>query len=962
VANGQQAMSIGVVELPMRLRDRIRIVEVLVVTDLPHVLILGYDFWVAMGVVPDLRHNEWHFADNPAQVGCIDQLSVLTPDQNQHLTQLVDRMKAEMGSSLGCTNVVQHKIVTNSQPIRQRPYRVSPVIQKFIDQEIDEMLRLDIIEPSSSPWASPVVMVQKKNTGKYRFCVDYRKLNEVTERDSYPLPLVSETLDKLKNATYLSSIDIKSAYWQVPVDEASRPLTAFICRRGLFQFKRMPFGLHNAPATWQRLIDTVLTPDLEPYVFAYIDDVVILAQDFDEHLRILEEVFTRLRKANITVSWDKCQFCRPEMKYLGYVVDRRGLRADPDKVKTMLELPRPTNVSGVRRVVGSFSWYRRFVPEFSSIVSPLTNLTKKNSKFIWTDKCEDAFRKIKEKLVAAPILSCPDYAKEFVIQTDASGYGIGAVLTQPDPDGEKVICYLSRSLSKQERNYTTSERECLALVWAIEKLRPYIEGVHFTVITDHYSLKWLHSLKDPSGRLARWAVKLQQYDFKVVHRRGKDLVVPDMLSRAVPALDYIDLEGKPATVQDKWFNGMVNKIRNTPLKFLNWYYKDGRLYKYVKQDYPGLSTSSEYWRRVLPKEERPKVIKEAHDQPTAGHMGVFKTFSRLAENYYWPKMRQDVAKYVKQCMVCAAHKCDPRGAVDGMVSHSKPNRPWEVISTDLIGPLPRSCKGNTSILVVTDYLSKFSLVFPLRKATTRLVINRIEEQVFLIFGVPRVILCDNGPQYRSQEFKKFADSYNCKIQYNANYHPRANPTERQNRTLKTMLSMYVGDNHRKWDEQIQKLACAMRTAVQETTKASPYFVNFGRTMCLSGKDYENGKLIELEDGTQTAEISRNEGFRKLFADVKRRLELAGQKNVNRYNLRKRQEEYQPGQRVWKKNFVLSDAAKFFTHKLAPKYVGPYIIRRRISPWTYELQETDGKVLTGTWHSKDLKPLPDCDSP
>lgn len=283
-----------------------------------------------------------------------------------------------MGENIGCTTLVEHRIVTDSEPIRQRSYRVSPILQKVIEDEIAEMERNGIIEPSSSSWASPVVLVRKKNTDKYRFCVDYRILNSKSARDSYPLPLVSETLDKLKDAKYLSSLDIKSAYWQVPIEESSKPLTAFICHKGLYQFKRMPFGLHNAPATWQRLIDRILT-DLAPYVFVYLDDVVIVTQTFEEHLRVLEEVFNRLKGAGITISWDKCQFCRPEMKYLGYVVDRRGLRVDPDKVKAMLDLKQPTSVTEVRRVVGSFSWYRRFVPEFSSIISPITALDHINT-------------------------------------------------------------------------------------------------------------------------------------------------------------------------------------------------------------------------------------------------------------------------------------------------------------------------------------------------------------------------------------------------------------------------------------------------------------------------------------------------------------------------------------------------------------------------------------------------------
>lgn len=958
VANGQRVESLGTVELPIHLRDRVRLMEVVVLPDLPHQLILGSDFWVTMGIIPNLRHNEWHFANSMDSICSIEtsqDQTVLMDSEKVQLDDLVQRYKELMGTGIGCTNMVEHKIITQSEPIRQRSYRVSPVLQKLIDDEIDEMLKLGVIEPSSSPWASPVVIVNKKNTDKVRFCVDYRKLNAVTERDSYPLPLVSETLDKLKDAQYLSSIDIKSAYWQVPVAEASKPLTAFICHRGLFQFRRMPFGLHNAPATWQRLIDRILG-DLAPHVFIYLDDCVIISRTFEEHLRILEQVFNRLQTAGITVSWDKCQFCRPEMKYLGYVVDRRGLRVDPDKVKAMLELPRPTTVSEVRRVIGTFSWYRRFVPDFSAIVTPITALTKKNFKFNWTPNCETAFRRIKELLVTAPILSCPDYSKEFVIQTDASGYGIGAVLVQPHEEGDKVVCYLSRSLTKQEKLYTTTEREMLALVWAIEKFRPYVEGIPFTVITDHASLRWLLNLKDPTGRLGRWSVKLQMYDFKVQHRKGKDLVVPDMLSRAVPALDSVlEVKETERIINDKWYNRMCKQVETSPLKYLSWRCKNGLLWKYVKQDYPGLSVDADYWKIVVPKEDRAEIIRAAHDPPTSGHMGVYKTYSRLMEKYYWPKMRNDVARAIRTCKICNAYKSDPKGNMDHMVSHPKPTRPWEVISTDIMGPLPRSTKGNSYILVVTDYLSKFSLIFPLRKATSSAIIKNMEEHVFLLFGVPRRILTDNGSQYRGKEFRRFATKYDCSIKFNANYHPRANPTERQNRTLKTMLAMYVQDNHKLWDANINQLACALRTARQEITKVSPYYMNFGRNMCLSGKDYGNEldsqNSQESDDNEQW--ISRNRAFSKLYLDVKKRLEKAGERSSMRYNLRKRSAEFTVGQKVWRRNYIISDASKNFSKKLAPKYIGPLTVCRRLSPWTYELKDENGKSH-GVWHLKDLK--------
>lgn len=385
---------------------------------------------------------------------------ILHPEQRDRLKEVVDRSMALMGDSLGCTTVAEHKIRTTSEPIRQRYYRVSPVMQKHIDAELDEMLRLGVVERSCSPCASPIVMVKKPKSDSWRFCVDFRKLNGVTVHDSYRFPIVADVFDKLRDARYLSTLDIKSAYWQVPLENKSRHYTAFIVpNRGLFQFTRMPFGLHNAPATWQLLIDRVLG-DLEPYVFVYLDDVVICTKTFQKHLEVLDEVLRRLREAHLTISVEKCYFCKAQMRYLVYVVDSlidRGLHVDPGKVKAMLEIPPPAAVKEVRHVIGTVSWYRRFVPEFSSIVASITALVRKSSRFSWTPECDAAFHRIKELLIQAHVLSCPDYSLSFIIQTDASGYGIGGVLVQSHPDGDKVVCFLSRSLTKQERNYTTRE-------------------------------------------------------------------------------------------------------------------------------------------------------------------------------------------------------------------------------------------------------------------------------------------------------------------------------------------------------------------------------------------------------------------------------------------------------------------------------------------------------------------------
>lgn len=474
--------------------------------ELPNYLILGMDFWLSFGIIPDFSKNCWNFLDKePVLTGInnIASVEVLDGEKRHQLDSLVGKYFSNMGDKVGKCKIVEHKIIAESEPIKQRAYRVSPIVQKHIDSEIKTMLENDIIEPSNSPWSSPVVMVPKKD-GSYRFCVDYRRLNKVTKKDAYPIPYIATILDNLRNSQWLSSLDIKSAYWQICLAEDSRELTAFtVSGRGLYQFKRMPFGLTNSPATFQRLVDRLLGPELEPNAFVYLDDIIVATDTFEKHLKVLEKIFERFIEAGLTFSKEKCNFCIPELKYLGYVVSSKGLHVDVDKVRAILELKPPKNATEIRRVIGMASWYRRFIPSFPHLINPLTELLKKNRKWEWSKECERSFQSLKNALVSAPILSCPDFSKPFVVQTDASAYGIGAVLSQQLEDGEHVICYVSRSLSRAERNYSTTERECLAVIFAIEKLRPYLEGYKFTVVTDHHSLVWLHNLKEPTGRLAR---------------------------------------------------------------------------------------------------------------------------------------------------------------------------------------------------------------------------------------------------------------------------------------------------------------------------------------------------------------------------------------------------------------------------------------------------------------------------
>lgn len=412
----------------------------------------------------------------------------------------------------------------------------------------------------------------------------------------------------------------------------------------------MPFGLHSAPATFQRLLDTILGPDLEPHVFVYLDDIIVISKTFHEHLELLAETFRRLRNAKLRLNPDKCKFCVDKLKYLRHIIDREGIRTDPEKVSAVADWPEPRTVKQIRQFIGMASWYRRFIAGFSKIAAPLTQLTKKNARWTWGEEQKRAFRTLKAKLISAPVLACPDFSKRFILQTDASTSGLGAVLTQQHENGERVIAYASRTLNAAERNYTATELECLAIVWGIRRMKSYLEGYAFTVITDHQALKWLQKLESPSGRLGRWVFELQQYEFDIKYRRGVQNRVEDALSRYPES----------CAVKQKncrWYHRIREEVQQDPVTRQEYKIKEGKLYRHILHTLNFKETSSEdQWKLCIPTPIRQQVLQKYHDEPTAGHLGIAKTISRIAERNYWPGMFRDIATYVRNCKTCQKHK------------------------------------------------------------------------------------------------------------------------------------------------------------------------------------------------------------------------------------------------------------------------------------------------------------------
>jgi transposase InsO family protein len=449
------------------------------------------------------------------------------------LTEFTD-VFMEPGGTLGRTDIAEHTINTgDSKPIKMHPRRTLIKQKEVIDEEVTQMLANDIIEPSNSPWASPVLLVTKKD-GSIRFCVDFRKVNECTVKDAYPLPRIDETLDTLAGAQWFHTLDLASGYWQCKMSEKDKPKTAFTTHRGLFQFKVMPFGLCNAPATFERLMELVLNGLQFEKCLCYLDDIVIFGTSFESALDNLRAVLSRLREANLKLKPKKCALFQKKVLYLGHVVSDKGIQCDPSKVKAIQKWPLPTNVTEVRSFLGLAGYYRRFIPTFSSIAAPLTDLTRKNVHFVWDLRCQEAFDKLKELLVTAPILSYPTSDGRFILDTDASLFGIGAVLSQVQNGEETVIAYASKTLSKAQRNYCTTNRELLAVVTFVKHFRHYLWGRNFLVRTDHASLTWLTNFKEPEGMIARWLSVLNTYDFQLSYRKGSLHGNADGLSRRPP--------------------------------------------------------------------------------------------------------------------------------------------------------------------------------------------------------------------------------------------------------------------------------------------------------------------------------------------------------------------------------------------------------------------------------------------
>jgi hypothetical protein len=877
----------------------------------------------------------------------------LTFEQYQQLVELVVKHEAVIagaGGACGTTNKMEFSIDTGSSaPVRCAAYRYSPIKRAELEKQVQKLNAEGIIRPSTSPWCFPVVLVPKAD-GKWRMCVDYRKLNAITVKDAFPLPRIDTTLEALGGAAWFSTIDLLQGYHQVPVKPSDICKTAFTTGTSLWEYVKMPFGPTNGPAVFQRLMQLVLVGLQWQVCLVYLDDIIVYSRTYEEHLESLDKVLAALAAAGLTTRTDKCVWCSDRVRFLGHVVSGAGITPQEDKCKAIVDYPSPNaaaggdaaKISALRCFLGMVGYYRRYIPGFSAMAAPLFKLVGSNSKWQWSTECDSAVSKLKVALTTAPVLISPNYSIPFVVKTDASGVGIGGALVQVIDGHERPVDFISRVLTPAERNYSTTERECLAVVWCIHRWRYHLEGgLPFIVITDHNCLRSLNTSEWVNARVARWSLLLQSFSFTVEYRKGKLHSDVDALSRSragsggtachgdmVPVCfptRYIGPIDATSSEEDKALavlpkivsdvsTTVVASVTNDAtasvvtgesdpvavasaamvtiatateeivkqqqldplLKAISlmvdsssgvngttaariseictatglsaktvkrWYQKKWQfelhngvlLHHAIQPNAHGIAPAAPSTKLVVPVQLVPTVLEQLHGSMTGGHSGIHGTLSKAHERFWWPRLYRDVVMYVNTCPKCQQLKgtAAASGVTNAPRSYTGITQPFAVWSVDVIGPLPPTSTGYKYVLTMTEWLSRYMVLRPLKTVRTIPTAEAFIDGVVSTFGVPARLVSDNGTNFVSKLAKAVYVLLGIRKTDITALHPASNGiTERSNADVKRMVVHLCNDHRSNWDRMLPFIQLSHNAVTHSTTKHPPFTVLFGQQVKL----------------------------------------------------------------------------------------------------------------------------------
>lgn len=881
-----------------------------------------------------------------AEIKAGDGLDTHTQDRLYKLLQQYRNCFAQDLRELGCTHETEIKIdLHDNSPVFYRPYRMSYSEREKVREIVEDLLQNDIIQESESNYASPILLVRKKN-GEQRLCVDFRALNNKTTKDKYPLPLIEDQMSILSGNKYFTTLDLASGYYQIPVAENSKHLTAFVTPDGHFEFKRMPFGLANAPAVFQRLINKILGARRFTFALAYMDDLLVPSTSIDEGFERLEEVLELLQQAGLTLKLPKCSFFNTEIEYLGYEISSSGIRPSERKILAVKNFPVPRNVHEVRQFLGLASYFRKFVKGFGEIARPLTTLLKKDSSWHWTTCENNSFTELKDRLIDRPILALYDPKLETELHTDASSLGLGGILMQwqRNPRELKPVAYFSRQTTPEERHMHSYELETLAVVCSLKKFRVYLLGLNFVVFTDCNALKTTLTRRDLIPRIARWWLQISEFDFRIEYRAGLKMTHVDALSRnptPEQPTETEELSHNFPTVlnisSDNWLLTLQladpellriskilkpNKDDESMEVRKNYTIKDNVLFR---------KTDAGQLRLVIPKSARWQICKMNHDD--LGHFGYTKTLERVQSKYWFPKLRKFVKKYVAACINCAYTKDSASTMPSGHLHPiDKVGIPFHTLHLDHIGPFVRSKLRNNYILTIVDGFTKYVFARPVKDTKTKSVL-KVLENLFYDFGAPTRIISDRGTAFTSAQFKSFCTENSIKHILNAVACPRANgQAERFNQTILNALSTqnFNGDE-REWDKQLGKVQWGINNTIHATTKKCPSELLFGLKL---SNPAENRLASGINDVQSPDKI--NETRQKASDNIK----VMQQKQKEKYDLgRSAAPTFNIGDLVKITKTSFRNDGK--STKLLPKFIGPYKVVNALGNDRYEISTVPG---------------------